>query len=313
MRFSIPRMAVALIFTTLVLGCAQNADTGVAPATLPDTPDGTVTFVAQHLVDHHPEVLWTALPERYRQDITEITATFAERMDPEIYDRTMALSLRAVEVLKEKKDLIFESSTFQMAQVDPEEVNAALDPTFAIAETLLTSEISTLYGLSTIDWEKFLATRGATVLELASALETEDDVDPMGELATLEAEIVAETEDSATLMLKTANEDPEEVEMVRVEGRWIPADLAQQWPEMMANAREHLDEMTPENMAGMKTQAMMGLGMAEGLIEQIATIESAEQFDAAVGPLLQGLMGSLNFGESDESGDDEGDEPDGEE
>jgi len=134
----------------------------------------------------------------------------------------------------------------------------------------------------------------------------EDDIlasERRRELATLEAEIVAETEDTATLMLKTANEDPEEVEMVRVEGRWIPADLAQQWPEMMANARQHLDEMTPETMSAMKTQAMMGLGMAEGLIEQIATIESAEQFDAAVGPLLQGLMGSFDFGDSDDSGD----------
>ncbi len=303
MRFSIPRLAVALLFTTLVLACAQNGDTNAAPPTLPDTPDGTVTFVAQQLVDHHPEVIWTALPESYQQDITEVTAIFAEKMDPAIYDKTMELSLRAVEVLKEKKDLIFESTSFQATQVDPAEIDKALDPTFAIAETLLSSQISTLYGLGTIDWEQFLGTTGAAVFEHASALQLEEGEDPLGELATLEAEIVAETEDTATLMLKTANEDPEEVEMVRVEGRWIPADLAQQWPEMMANARQHLDEMTPETMSAMKTQAMMGLGMAEGLIEQIATIESAEQFDAAVGPLLQGLMGSFDFGDSDDSGD----------
>lgn len=313
MKLSMTRLAVALLFTTVIFGCGQNADTDAAKPTLPDTPDGTVTFVAQNLVDHHPEVIWTALPESYRQDITEITASFAEKMDPAIYDKTMELSFRAVEVLKEKKDLIFESTTFQASQVDPEEVDKALDPTFAIAETVLSSQISTIYGLGTIDWEQFLATTGATVLEHASAIQIEDEEDPFGELASLEVETVTVSDDTATLKLKTANEDPEEVEMVRVEGRWIPADLAKEWPEMMANARKQLDEMTPENMESIKTQAMMGLGMAEGLIEQIATIESAEQFDAAVGPLLQGLMGSIDLGDFADSDDDEGDETENEE
>lgn len=307
MRFSIPRLAAALLFTTLVLGCARDADTSAAVTTLPDTPDGTVTFVAQNLVDHHPEILWTALPGSYQQDITEITTTFAEKMDPAIYDKAMELSLRAVQVLKEKQNLIFESATFQSTQVDPAEVEQSLNPTFGIAETLLTSEISTLYGLGAIDWERFLATTGASVLEQASALKMEDGEDPLGELATLEVEIVTATDDTATLRLTTANEDPEEVEMVRVEGRWIPADLAKQWPEMMANARQKLDELTPESMTAIKTQAMMGLGMAEGLIDQIATFESAEQFDAAVGPLLQGLMGSMDlekFADTDDSEED---------
>jgi len=313
MRLSIPRLAVALLFTTVVLGCAQNADTGAAAApTIPDTPDGTVTFVAQNLVDHHPEVIWQALPESYRQDITEITATFAEKMDPAIYDRSMALTARAIEVLKEKKNLIFESTTFQSAQLDPTEIDQALDSTFAMAETVLASQISTVYGLSTIDWEQYLATTGALLLEQASALKIEDAEDPFGELATLEVETVTATDETATLRLVTANEEPEEVEMVRVEGRWIPAEFAKEWPEMAANARQKLDELTPESMAAMKTQAMMGLGMAEGLIEQIATFESAEQFDAAVGPLLQGLMGSFQFGESDDSEDENEDEVDDE-
>ena len=312
MRLSIPRLAVILLFTTVVLGCAQNADTGVAAPTLPDTPDGTVTFVAQNLVDHHPEVVWQALPESYRQDITEITATFAEKMDPAIYDRTMALSARAVEVLKEKKNLIFESATFQSAQLDPTEIDQALNSAFAMAETALASQISTVYGLSTIDWEQVLTTTGAVLLEQASALQIEDGEDPFGELETLEVEIVSVTDETATLKLTTANQEPEEVEMVRVEGCWIPADFAKEWPERAANARQKLDELTPESLAGIKTQAMMGLGMAEGLIEQIAAIESAEQFDAAVGPLLQGLMGSLQFGESDDSEDDGKNEPEDE-
>jgi hypothetical protein len=38
---------------------------------------------------------------------------------------------------------------------------------------------------------------------------------------------------------------------------------------------------------------MFGLAMAEAFVEQMAAIESSEQFDAAVGPMLQSVMGSL--------------------
>jgi len=47
---------------------------------------------------------------------------------------------------------------------------------------------------------------------------------------------------------------------------------------------------------------MMVLGMADGLIKQIASLQTPEEFDAAVGPLLAGFMGghSMNMGDQSE-------------
>jgi hypothetical protein len=88
--------------------------------------------------------------------------------------------------------------------------------------------------------------------------------------------------------------------MVRVEGRWIPAELAEEWPQFVEDAREGLAEMTPENMAAQKTQIMMFFGMADGFIEQIASLQTPEEFDAAVGPMLAPLMGGeMDYGDEE--------------
>lgn len=295
MQMSLKRLASTIGVGLLTLGCVQAADTAGAGTTLPDTPDGTVVAVAEKLVNHHPEIVWAALPESYRADITELTSTFAERMDPEVYDRVMAVANRAVEVLQQKKDLILASEAFESAQIDREDFDRSMTAGITVAQTLLSSDISTLAGLGAINWQQYLATTGRTLMEQAEEIEIEEGEDPMADLETLEVEIVEIGDDTAKLRLVTADDEPEEIDLVRVEGRWIPAEMAAKWPEAMAGARHKLDEMTPEKVAEMKGQALMGLAMAEGVIEQIAATETVEEFDAAVGPMLQAIMGSLNF------------------
>ena len=174
MQMSLKCLASTIGVVLLALGCVQAADTPGVATTLPDTPDGTVVAVAQKLVNHHPEIVWEALPESYRADINELTSTFAERMDPEVYDQVMALANRAVEVLQQKKDLILASEAFESAQIDPEEFDSSMTGGIAVAQTLLSSEISTLAGLGAINWQQYLATTGRTLMDLAGEIEIEE-------------------------------------------------------------------------------------------------------------------------------------------
>jgi hypothetical protein len=306
MQLSLKRRASTIGVALLTLGCVQAADTAGAGTTLPETPDGTVVAVAQKLVNHHPEIVWEALPESYRADINELTSTFAERMDPEVYDQVMALAIRAVEVLQQKKDLILASEAVESAQIDPEDFDSSMTGGIAVAQTVLSSEISTLAGLGAINWQQYLATTGRTLMDQAGEIEIEEGEDPMADLETLEVETLEIGDDTAKLRLVTADDEPEEIDLVRVEGRWVPAEMAAKWPEAMANARHKLDEMTPEKVAEMKGQALMGLAMAEGVIEQIAATETVEDFDAMIGPMLQGIMGNLNFAGGMESEEEDG-------
>ena len=54
--------------------------------------------------------------------------------------------------------------------------------------------------------------------------------------------------------------------------------------------------MTPESMAAQKTQIMMLFGMVDGLIQQIESLETPEDFDAAIGPMLAPYLGGAAMG-----------------
>lgn len=311
MRNSINRLLTASLILVVALGCAQNADSIVREQAVPDTPDGTVLAVAAALQDNHPEILWSALPESYRQDITEITHSFAEQMDPVIYDRAFAIVMRAVEVLDDRKDVILASETFKSSGADAEKIREGLSNTQVFTDTLKASEIATLSGLGKMDWEQFLATTGAEFIKHAATLDSKEGDNPLDSLDSLKVETLAVTEDRATIRISSDDHEPEEVEMARVEGRWVPAEIADEWSESIAEARQDLAELTPENMAAQKTQIMMFFGMADGLIEQIASLQTPEEFDAAIGPMLAPFMGAASMGMDEEEAweEEESEEP----
>ncbi len=294
-------VATACAILIGILGIALHAASNPTEFDFPETPDGTVIAIVEALHEKHPEILWSALPPSYRQDVSEITAGVAAKTDPDVYDHAFALLMRAFEVLDDQKDIIIGSQTFQDSGADAEEVRAALSNTKAFTSILKGSEIATVAGLHNIDWERFLATTGAKLMERAEAIDTGEAVNPFEELVSIKAETITIDGDRATLRISSREHDPEDVEMVRVEGRWIPADLADEWPEFVAGARQGLAEVTPETMAAQKTQIMMFLGMAEGFIDQVASLQTSEEFDAAIGPMLAPFMGGAGMGFGDES------------
>jgi len=141
------------------------------------------------------------------------------------------------------------------------------------------------------------------MLEHAASIQTDDSASPLDDLETLKVETLNLSDDRATLRISSEDHEPEEVEMARVEGRWIPAEMADEWPKAIAEARQGLAEFPPEDMAAKKTQIMMFFGMADGLIEQIASLQTPEEFDAAIGPMVAPFMGLAAMGMM---GDEEG-------
>ncbi len=305
MQNTIYRLAIVSMIFVAFVGCARNADSISNEVMIPDSPDGAVLAVAEALQNNHAEALWTALPESYRSDIAEVTTTFAEKMDPAVYDRAFTIVMRAVEVLDDRKDIILASETFKSTRADADEVRIGLSNAQVFTDILKASEVATLAGLGSVDWEQFLATTGSEFIKHAAAIEAEDVDNPLNSLDSLKVETISVSEDRAMLRISSDDHEPEDVEMAKVEGRWIPAELADDWARSIEEARQNLAEITPETMAAQKTQIMMFFGMADGLIEQIASLQTPEEFDAALGPMLAGFMG----GGSMDMGDDQEREP----
>ncbi len=272
----------------------------VLAADLPSSPDGTARAVAEGLADRHPEVLWQALPPTYQNDITELTHAFAAKMDPAVWDAVFALGSRTVGLLRDKKDLILSTSMVQAAGEEAAQVEGEWDEMVSLIDSFFASGVSSLETLQTIDWEAYLATTGRDLMNLAAEKSKADGDDTFDreftqKLLQTKVEVVSSEGDTAVLRMMAPDEEPEEQEFTRVEGRWVPSDMAKDWDKEVSEAKQKLAEVTEEEIQQGSMQAMMMIGMVDGVLAQLETVETAEEFEQALqgllGPFLGGMMG----------------------
>lgn len=289
------RLGWISVVTMAVIGC--GAGTGVEPE-IPNTPDGTVRAVIDGLVDHRPDVAWRALPPSYQADVTRLTQQFADTVDPALFDRVVAVSRKATVVLQSKKDLILASDTFAQSGVDPAVVDAGWESAVHMIDEVLSSDLADLESLRRLDVEALLAGTGAALMDHVASLppppneDTASWIEQVAALDDAQVELLGRDGDDAEVSVSIPNTDPIEISMRRVEERWIPADLADEWPDAVAEAEADIASMSGDEAAQTRMQLLFGLGVVETFIDQIDEMTSPEDFDALVGGLVGGLLQS---------------------
>ena len=279
-----------------VLAVMALASLTVHAVDLPDTPDGTVEAVFESLANKQPEVLWQALPASYQSDINEVTHAFANKMDPELWDTTFTLVKKATGVLRDKKQYILESSFMDAAGDESVRIEGNWDTVLAVLDDVFSSEISKLDNLKTIDWEKFLKTTGTEIMGRAADISTaktaeEPDEDVIAKLRQTTVETVSREGNVATVKVSAPGEDPEEISLTLVEGRWVPTEMADEWDEGVAEAKKEIAEISEEEIAEGKMQAMMMFGMADAVLDQLAAVNSKEELEQVIQGVLGPFMG----------------------
>jgi len=260
------------------------------------TADGAVMQVVEALNENNAAGPWHMLPAGYQSELNSVKTAFAEKLDAEVYNGGADLVAKLGSVLKTKMKLILANPMLQGVPMRSE-LESNYDHLVTVLGILGTSEYASLEGLKTTGIGEFLTSTGSELMEAASRMEISDESPkPMGmnsmmkvpgQVLNLQAELVSEEGDSAVVKLTTEGEEPEEMTFVRVEGKWIPEELAKDFPEMIEQMRKSVAEfeMTPQ----MKSQALMGINMANRLLDQIASAETQEELQVALGGVLGGL------------------------
>lgn len=280
---------VALLFLT---GCGGVPD---GQLVVPDSPDGTIQVVMDGLTQHRPDVLWRALPPSYQQDVNALKTSFAENMDPALFERAVAVSRKGVVVLQSKKDLILSTQTVANSGMDTETFDLLWESYIHIADTLLASDLARLEAYPTLNVEEFLETAGATMMEHAAGFSTgEDDADTLAArldaLESTSVELVSRDGDQAVVLITPPDEEAIEVAMIRVEERWLPIDFVEQWPGAIEQAQARIEMVGSEEAARARVQALFAIGMAEGFIDQIALMVVPEDLDNLIGGILGNIV-----------------------
>ena len=288
-------------------------------AAMPAFPDNatlqeTVDFVTNQLKVGHLEVLWHALPDEMRSELDspEIRQTVNPFMQQQsqLLKSVETLVFKAIEVLVTKKQFVLGSSLMQ--QVPPPMlplIGQCYDPAVGVVFELadLSFRTSDLQDLSITTLINHYGPRiGGHAKELMQLAPLPGGIDMA--LGDLTVEMI----DSDHGVIKAPSAQPfgapdaglgaesEDIEMTRFMGRWIPSDLASEWPsmkEMMQNELEGALEaqQNSEDIQGATMMVGMMTGLVGGVLDQLLAAESQEAFDqvltqsaAMLGPNLGG-------------------------
>ena len=96
--------------------------------------------------------------------------------------------------------------------------------------------------------------------------------------------------DRAVVLLTVPDEEPIEMPMARIEGRWIPTELANQWPAAVDQTRTKIEMLGSDEAAQIRVQVLFGIGIVEGFVDQIDLMETTKEFDDLVGGVLGNIM-----------------------
>ncbi len=282
MKHFLALMVTALL--TVQVGLAQQ------------TPEDAVKQFSAALQSGNSAQLLGLLPPSYARDVGGLVNEFATRMDVELWNRLRALLVTTATSLGPKSHLFVEMATEgdALTPQQREERTRAVQAVLASVGTLARHDITSLDRMKTVDAVTFATEVGGLFSSATAALrEMEAPVPGLqdGDFEVLQS--VRKDDGTVELTVKgPGEEEPDTVTLKQVEGRWIPTEMADDWSETMADAREGLKQIdftTPEGRQA-KAQGLMMIGMLEPMIQQLAQAETAEQLQEMAGGLLMPLM-----------------------
>ncbi|MCA9006744.1 MAG: hypothetical protein KDA70_15830 [Planctomycetaceae bacterium] len=295
MKKLIPLFALLFLVSSLPLlsGCGKSAGNS--------GPAESMQALLNGVENQQMEAVWQFLPASYQQDVNSLAQDFASKMDPEIYNGAFETGQRLAKILKEKKEYILNNQMIQRVPLPPEKLGELWNPTVNIISALVNSDLSSLDKLKSFDGGNFMSTTGN---QLAKNMVALSDLAPKpdGEasfsekLKETKVTVVSTDGDTATIRIEAPDEEPKEEQMVKVEGKWIPQNLADNWQKAMADARSKLSGLTPETLTENKQQVLAMLKMVNDTLAQLESAKTEEEFNNTLTPvLMMALMGSQNL------------------
>lgn len=265
---------------------------GCVAASLPQSPDGAVYAVAKGLASNHPEVIWQALPASYQSDINGLVREFADQMDPDVWDRSFGVFFKATRVLSEKKEFLLANPMLAQHLTERPEIEQNWDDLVHLLSIISSSQITTIDQLRELNIEAFLADTVGTMMAQAEVIAALSDDNPRKELDKLDNLTVKMISNDGSVAVLELGGDGEmrQVEFMQVEGKWIPREMAQEWPVAIDEARSKIAEVSNQELLQNKDAILSSLSMTEGALDSMLAAQDINEFNMALQTLIGIVM-----------------------
>lgn len=294
MNHTLRRCPVMLIAVFLLLTFAPRHETAAGPVAL--TPEQTALQAFQAIAANRPERIFDLLPASYQNDIEEVIVAFASNTDAVSWNQARGLLNKISRVLTTQQVLLAEALTQHIPNSDePGALKEGIAALGLVTGHLGTSGMSDIQRLQQGNLRQLLAEDGHTLmkaLEKAAGTVSGNLNRPnmWSTARSATVEVLASDGDAATIRT-VVGEETEDIDLMRVDGRWIPAEMAEGWQESIASQRRTIASMaTPEGQQQQQMATMM-VGMVDGFLTQIEQAGTAEEIDRIISGAMMLLMG----------------------
>ncbi len=243
-----------------------------------------------------PTSVWDAFPASYQKDINDLVHLFSENMDDEVWNRSVGSIKKMSSILKAKKDILLDPDYLASLKMEKKEAEDAFDHIVGLLDTLTASDISSLERMKKFEGGKFLETTGAQffahiepLADLASAKQGKEA--KLSDIADTKVTLIEANGDTALLKIEVPGKEPKEQKFVKVEGKWVPADInPEKWKEQVKKAQENIAKLAPQMKAN-RDSALQTLAMLDGFLGKLEKVETKEELQAevfaAMAPFMQ--------------------------
>ena len=206
------------------------------------TAEATVTTIVGYTLAGNVQGVWGLLPPSYRADLSGIVKTVTSEMDREVFEAIVTVLDRVLVAVEKNKDkLVQQIAAFAGPEAPAKDITMAVDGILDAWKGIKAAGYDKYDNFAAFDLDKFMNEQGSDVarglLDMAKA--------------SGNAEIVEFFKlDKAKLKI-TFGDETEEGELVKVEGYWIPEDMAKDWDEVkgaVADTKKSMAELTKSKM-----------------------------------------------------------------
>jgi hypothetical protein len=266
-------------------------------------PDQLVVQLGQAIADKKYQAIWEMLPAPYQEELKTLVGDFANKVDGKLYNRFTTNVQLMVFALRKHKDKFFRHPVVDQLPLDRTTLEKGWDPAVEIGEALLDSELYDIDELRTIDFARVLGETGSRIADqipvLASAYpmpEIDEAIQFVQSLKNVKASKVSGDDSQQVVKIEVEGKDPIEAEFVKVEGKWIPKVVQENWPTLIEQIKSMIAFLPVEDGTeeGKKkvdrfNGMMNGINFAAILL---ASVDTDQRFDEYIRVIWDKAMGS---------------------
>lgn len=266
----------------------------------------TVEVLTAAMADIDMDTLWDMFPKRYQADIDELIQTAAKNIQPQVWNGFAGVLKKVSQLASTKRDFILNNSTVSGFVPNTPETIANWDATAKLLNAVASSSLTDNRKMQNFSMAGFLKTDGpkikAAAQEISQLAAKGADNGVGGPAPALNGsppsfQLISASDHTAEVEV-TQNGTTHNETFVKVDNRWVPKEMADEWDEKMSEARQELAKLsTPEGQQNMQG-VMMFLPMVTTPLDQMLAASSQSEFDQIVDPLVQqfGMMIPMMMG-----------------